>query len=239
MLNQRQHGEAMLSPRHNSLDSDPRLTTLLRRLYAESQAQGPALSSYVAAHGSVSFTGTPEDVVAGRAFWRDKMVALEPAKATFCYMLCRSLDARKVVEAGTSFGVSTIYLAAAVRDNGGGTVIATEYESAKAKIARSHFQAAHLVDYIDLREGDLRETLKELTGPIDFLLADIWTPLALPALALVAPHMRRGAIVIADNTVTYRKAYADYFAYLEDPMNGFITQTLPFDGGLEVSIKVN
>jgi predicted O-methyltransferase YrrM len=228
----------MPNHRYNSLDSDPRLATLLRRLHAESQAQSPTLASHVAAHGSGSFTGALEDVVAGREFWRDKMVALEPAKANFCYGLCRSLNARKIVEAGTSFGVSTLYLAAAVRDNGGGIVVATEYEPEKASIAREHFKDAGLVDYIDLREGDLRETLKVLMGPIDFLLVDVWTPLALPALLLVAPLMRRGAIAIADNTVTYRKAYADYFAYLEDPTNGFITQTLPFEGGLEVSIKM-
>jgi predicted O-methyltransferase YrrM len=225
-------------PGYNSLEDDPRLAMVLRRLHAESEAQGRALASYVAAHGRGSFTGTPPEVAAGRTFWRDKMVALEPAKATFCYLLCRSLNARTVVEAGTSFGVSTLYLAAAVRDNGGGTVIATEYEPEKARLARGHFREAGLADHIDLREGDLRETLKELAGPIDFLLADVWTPLALPALALVAPHMRRGAIAITDNTATYRKAYADYFAYLEDPANGFLTQTLPFEGGLEISTKV-
>ena len=89
-----------------------------------------------------------------------------------------ALGARRIVEAGTSFGVSTLYLAAAVRDNGGGIVIATEYETAKAKIARGHFAEAGLSECVDLREGDLRETLKTLEGPIDFMLTDIWTPLA-------------------------------------------------------------
>ena len=144
--------------------------------------------------GTKSFAGTADEIAAGRDFWRDKMVALEPAKATFCYALCRSLGARRVVEAGTSFGVSTLYLAAAVRDNGGGTVIATEYEPQKARMAREHFAEAGLAEYIDLREGDLRETLRSVEGPIDFMLVDIWTPLAQPALSLVAPlhAARRG-----------------------------------------------
>jgi predicted O-methyltransferase YrrM len=141
------------------------------------------------------------------------------------------------VECGTSFGVSTLYLAAAVRDNGGGVVIGTEYESAKAKIARGHFAQAGLSEFIDLREGDLRETLKTLEAPVDFLLVDIWTPLARPVMELVGPHLRKGAIVIADNTDTYRIAYGDYFAYIDDPANGFSTMTLPFDGGLEMSVK--
>jgi predicted O-methyltransferase YrrM len=145
------------------------------------------------------------------------------------------LRATRVVEAGTSFGVSTLYLATAVRDNGGGTVIATEYEPQKAAAARRNFAAAGLEAYIDLREGDLRETLKPLEAPIDFMLCDIWTEMAAPALRLVAPHMRPGAVAIADNTTTYRRQYEDYFAVLA--VHGLRTMTLPFDGGLEMSVK--
>jgi predicted O-methyltransferase YrrM len=221
----------------NSLDIEP-LKSLLTRLHAQSDAQTEDLRSYIAADRGRSVSGSAGDLEKGRDFWRDKLVALEPDKARFCYSLCRALNAKRAVEAGTSFGVSTLYLAAAVRDNGGGIVTATEYEAPKAKIARGHFAEAGLSKFIDLREGDLRETLKSLEGPIDFMLTDIWTPLARPALALVAPHMRRGAIVIADNTNTYRRAYGEYFAFLNDPANGFSTMTLPFDGGLEMSVKV-
>lgn len=221
----------------NSLQSDERLRTLLVRLHEQSDAQNPALAAFVQDHGYRSVSGTDADVAKGRAFWADKMVALEPVKAQFCYSLCRALKATRIVECGTSFGVSTLYLAAAVRDNGGGTVIATEYEPEKAAIARAHFAQAGLCEFVDLREGDLRETLKVIEGPIDFLLVDIWTPLARPVMELVGPHLRAGAIVIADNTDTYRIAYGEYFDYLGNPANGFSTMTLPFDGGLEMSVK--
>lgn len=221
----------------NALDNDVRLKALLERLHAESDAQTPALMAFVQDHGFRSVSGTDADVAKGRGFWADKMVALEPVKARFCYSLCRALNAKRIVECGTSFGVSTLYLAAAVRDNGGGTVIATEYEPSKATIAREHFAQAGLSQFVDLREGDLRETLKRIERPVDFLLMDIWTPLARPAIELIGPHLRKGAIVIADNTDTYRIAYGDYFAYLNDPANGFSTMTLPFDGGLEMSVK--
>lgn len=221
----------------NSLDTDTKLKSLLDRLHAESDAQTPALAAFVQDHGYRSVSGTDADVAKGRAFWADKMVALEPIKARFCYSLCRALNAKRIVECGTSFGVSTLYLAAAIRDNGGGTVIATEYEPAKAAIARGHFAQAGLSEVVDLREGDLRETLKRIEGPVDFLLMDIWTPLARPAIELVGPHLRKGAVVIADNTDTYRIAYGEYFAYINDPANGFSTMTLPFDGGLEMSVK--
>ena len=222
----------------NSLLQDKRLRAVLERLHTESGAQTESLIAYLRKDRGKSVSGTAQDVEAGRAFWRDKLVAFEPDKAQFCYGIVRAIGAKRVVEAGTSFGVSTLYLAAAVRDNGGGVVIATEYEVEKASAARKNFESAGLAGLIDLRVGDLRQTLKTIEGPIDFVLVDIWTPLAEPALALVAPYMRRGAIVVADNTNTYRKAYADYFAFLADPANGFSTVTLPFDGGLEMSTKV-
>jgi predicted O-methyltransferase YrrM len=150
-----------------------------------------------------SLTGFSLDADA-LGFLSDKLVALDRPKAEFCYNVCRALRAKRVVEAGTSFGVSTLYLAAAVRQNaiedgGVGLVIGTEHEPRKAAAARDHFKEAGVADLIELREGDLPGTLDHLHGPIDFMLIDIWTPVALPALN---------------------------------------TMTLPFDGGLEFTVKV-
>jgi predicted O-methyltransferase YrrM len=166
--------------------------------------------------------------------------------------MCRALRAHRVVEAGTSFGVSTLFLALAVRDNllqdgirqdetggFGGIVIGTEYEAEKASRARTHFAEAGLADLIDLREGDLRETLLDVKGPIDFMLIDIWTPMALPALALIAPHLREGAVILCDNTLQFREAYSDYFDFVRDPRNGLRTVTLPFEGGLEFTVRAS
>lgn len=148
------------------------------------------------------------------------------------------------MEAGTSFGVSTIYLAAAVRDNAGpgqprGVLIGTEHEPAKASVARENFATAGLTEFIDLREGDLCETLKHIENRVDFMLIDIWIPMARPALERVASHMRVGCLVAYDNTARFRRAYRDYFDFLNDPANGFLTMTLPFAGGLELSVKVS
>ena len=179
------------------------------------------------------------DAASVRTFMRDKMVALDRDKAAFCYQLCRANKSRRIVEIGTSYGVSTLYLAAAVRDNWGkdGLVIGTEYEPGKAEAARTHFAEAGFADVIELREGDLRETLRHLDGPVDFVLVDIWIDMTRPALELVAPHLRSGAIVVCDNTEKYRGEYADYFAFINDPANGFRTMTLPFKGGLEFSVR--
>ena len=220
-----------------SVIRDPGLDRLLVDLHARSDAQVAAMRSYEAERTQNAHPPAEEEV---RAFRSDKLVALDRDKAEFCYQLCRANNARRIVEAGTSYGVSTLYLAAAVRDNvqatgGSGVVIGTEYEPNKARAARAHFEQAALNDFIDLREGDLRNTLRQISGPVDFMLVDIWIPMARPALELVTPHLRPGAIVVCDNTEQYRNEYADYFAFLET--SGFRTMTLPFDGGLELSVR--
>jgi predicted O-methyltransferase YrrM len=238
--------------------NDPMLERLLATLHARSDAQVPEMDRYYTQRSNAASPSPAQADSLLKDFRRDKLVALDQDKAQFCYLLCRANNARRIVEAGTSYGVSTLYLAAAVRDNiratggdniraaggdniravaGDGIVIGTEYEPEKASAARAHFAQAGLSDLIDLREGDLRETLRRIDGPVDFMLVDIWTPMARPALELVAPHLRPGAIVICDNTAQHRDAYADYFAFLEDPANGFRTMTLPFSGGLELSVR--
>jgi predicted O-methyltransferase YrrM len=215
---------------------------LLDRLYERSVSQSEELGSYFAARArEASFDWNAFDERTNQ-FLSDKLVALDRDKAEFCYQLCRALRAKRVVEAGTSFGVSTIFLASAVRDNvridgGNGVVIGTEFEPEKARAARANFTQAGLSDFIDLREGDLRETLVDVHAPVDFMLIDIWTPMARPALALVAPRLRRGAVVIADNTAQFPDAYRDYFEFINDPANRFCTMTLPFEGGLEFTVR--
>jgi predicted O-methyltransferase YrrM len=220
-----------------SVLGDPKLQAIVDRLQAASVAQEPATGAYFAERikaGDLSWEGFDERLT---AFMADKLVALEPIKAEFCHLMCRSLRATRVVEVGTSFGVSTLYLAAAVRANGGGTVIGTEHEPAKAAAARGTFAEAGLADLIDLREGDLRETLKVIEGPVDFVLMDIWTEMARPAMELITPHLRPGAVVMADNTVQAARGYEPFFAFVNDPANGLTTMTLPFDGGLEMVVK--
>ena len=218
------------------------IDTLLDRLYARHASQDEALASYFTARAQeADFDWSAFDARTNQ-FLSDKLVALDRDKAEFCYQICRALRAKRVVEAGTSFGVSTLFLAAAVRDNiladgGEGIVIGTEYEPEKAKAARANFAEAGVSDLIDLREGDLRETLVDVGGPVDFMLIDIWTPMARPALELVAPSLRNGAVIICDNTTQFPEAYRDYFEFLNDPANRFRTMTLPFEGGLEFTVR--
>ncbi|KAH8423413.1 O-methyltransferase [Aspergillus melleus] len=173
----------------------------------------------------------------------DKFIALDEDKCQFTYQLINSMGATNVVEAGTSFGVSTIYLALAVAKTRAltgkpGTVIATEKETEKAEIARKYWAQCgpEVEQQIDLREGDLLETLKDGLPQIDLLLLDIWSALALPTLKTVLPRFRPGAVVLTDNTISGAKGYADLLAFLRNPENGFQNMTLPFTNGFEMSV---
>ena len=220
----------------NSLRGDEQLRATLDWLHAASDEQDGAISDYYEA-GADRPTGFEAEDAPGRAFWLDKYVALDRDKAEFVYGLCRAAGATRIVEAGTSFGVSTIYLAAAVRDNGGGVVTTCDIEAAKASVAVQHFNEVGLAEFVDVRVGDVVKTLPSLQDTVDVLLLDIWAPIAGDVVAIVGPRMREGGIVIADNVRARRQLYSGLFRYLDDPSNGFTTQTLPFDGGLEFAVK--
>ncbi|KAK8084219.1 hypothetical protein PG997_005490 [Apiospora hydei] len=219
----------------SSIQAAPATLALLRRLHTQALTE-PA------------YVSTDDTQPASAAL--DRFVALEPDKCALVYLLLRASGARWIVEAGTSFGVSTIYLALAARQNahalaagGQGKVIATENEQAKADRARGHWaqtgEEDRVGEWIDLRVGDIRETLEtDLPERVDFLLLDIWAYLALPALRLVKPKMRIGATVVADNVVAAQEKYGDLLAYLDDPANGFKRSTTPYPGGLLVAVYV-
>ncbi|KAK5997974.1 hypothetical protein PT974_00342 [Cladobotryum mycophilum] len=225
---------ASSSPTPNPIEAPPHVHALLDRLHQESKAQEAALGPL--------YLYTKENF---HQLMSDKFIALDQDKAQFVYQLVRATGARNVIEVGTSFGVSTIYFALAVGSNlerlgGEGKVIATEWEKTKAEQARKHWNEAGedlVARHIDLREGDLLETLKENVPTLDVVLIDIWAPVALPALKLLEPRMRPGTVVLLDNSVSSAPRYQELLAHLRSPDNGYSNLTLPYSGGLEMSIR--
>jgi predicted O-methyltransferase YrrM len=160
-----------------------------------------------------------------------------PEQGELIYWLCRGIRASRVVEFATSVGMSTLYFAAAVRDNGGGTAIGSEIVAAKVATATRNLTDAGLADYVDIREGDARITLRDLGGPVDFALIDGWPignepSLARQVIEIIAPQLRIGGYVMNDN------AEPDFLDYVRDRANGFLTITLPLKGGTELCVKV-
>ncbi|TCK20650.1 O-methyltransferase [Pseudonocardia endophytica] len=218
---------------------DPRAAGVLRRLHSANDRQLPRILLRLAGDLPALALGRPRrSSAAPDGGMDDAFLALGREQAAFCYAQARAVRARRIVEFGTSFGVSTIWLAAAVRDNGGGTVIGTEMVPAKAERARAHVREAGLADQVDIRTGDACETLRELDGPVDLMLNDGFPDAALDVLRLVAPSLRPGAVVITDNVGVMRGDYADYVGWVRDPAHGFVSVRVPYKGGTEVSVRV-
>jgi predicted O-methyltransferase YrrM len=168
--------------------------------------------------------------------YADYGFSIHPEQGELIYVLCRALGARRAAEFATSVGMSTLYLAAALRDNGGGTVIGSEIVPEKAAAARRNLEDAGLAHLADIRLGDARETLRDPGGPVDFVLIDGWPgeppTLARQVIEILSPQIRKGGLVLNDN------GEPDYLAYMRDPANGFRSISLPLKGSSELSVKV-
>ena len=203
--------------------TDPKVLAVIDRLQAERRrptSGGPRHSSELDPHAYEEFG-----------------FSIHPEQGDLIYLLCRAVGARRVVEFATSIGMSTLYFAAAIRDNGGGKVIGSDIVPGKLAAARRNLAAAGLAAWVDLRPGDARETLRDLGGLVDVALIDGWPVGKGPSLArqmmeIIAPQLRIGGIVINDN------AEPDYLDYIRDPANGFRSMSLPLKGGTELSVKV-
>jgi predicted O-methyltransferase YrrM len=165
----------------------------------------------------------------------EHFLAVSPAYGRFLYAIVRACRATRIVEFGTSMGISTIYIAAALRDNGGGQLIGSELEPTKVARARAHLEAAGLSDLVDIREGDALETLKDVGGQVDMLSADGAFSLYLPVLKMIEPRLTPGAVILGENAFAQ-----DYLDYVRDPANGYFSRSLAIDEGRgnEFSVRV-
>jgi predicted O-methyltransferase YrrM len=149
------------------------------------------------------------------------------------YILGRAKCPHTIVEFGTSYGISTIYLAAAVADNGTGHVMSTELNTAKVASARANLAEASLADHVTILPGDAMTTLSDLPGPIDLVLLDGWKDLCLPLLRSLESRLASGALIIADDIDL--SSLRGYLEYVRDPANGYVSIAFPVEDGMEIS----
>lgn len=218
-----------------TLTSAP-LAPLLDRLFHEAATRSPAddpAFAQVTAQEHARLMGSKTEYRAFYEALKDYPLPVSRETGTLLYMLARSTGARTVVEFGTSFGISTLHLAAALRDNGGGRLITTEFEPSKAARAREHLTAAGLLDLVEIREGDALQTLAtDLPETVDLVLLDGAKALYGDILTLLESRLRPGAFLIADNA----DHSPDYLARVCDPANGYLS--VPMAGDVELSMRL-
>lgn len=177
-----------------------RVAPLLERLFAEADASDHDIQQQLASLAPADRARLMADYTALYARAKENYLAVSRATGALLYILARSSKARCIVEFGTSFGVSTVHLAAALADNGGGRLVGTELEPTKAARARAHLAEAGLTEGVEIREGDALASLaRDLPARIDLVLLDGAKSLYPRILALVEPHLVPGSLVVADN----------------------------------------
>ena len=215
-----------------TLTTEP-LAPLIERLYTQaSAATSPALNN-VSGEERERLMHSKTEYRELYAMLKDLWLPVSRDTGKLLYMLARSTKAKAIVEFGTSFGLSTLHLAAALRDNGGGVLIGSEFEPSKIELARRHFVEGGVSDLIEIREGDALVTLaRDLPSTVDLLLLDGAKALYGDVLKLVEKHLRPGALVVADNT----DYCPEYLAHVRSPGNGYVS--VPFADDIEVSMRL-
>jgi predicted O-methyltransferase YrrM len=213
---------------------DSRITATLSRLHEAAKADRWKIARGIPAVAFGFLRGRPL-AQSIQPYLREAFIPVSADSGQFLYQLAVTRNARHIVEFGTSYGISTIYLAAAARVTGG-RVIGTEMEPAKHARALEHLREAGVDDLVDVRLGDALKTLADEPATIDFVLIDGWKDLYLPVLDLLLPKLAPGAIIVADNIFTFKTALRPYVARMQAHRSGFASVTIPIGEGMEFSI---
>jgi len=207
---------------------------VLERLRAQADKEDPSARARRQEHertlGATVYGQERADIYGGAP------LAIAAEVGRLLYVLAVSRRAHTIVEFGTSLGYSTVHLAAALSDVGGGSLITTELSADKAKAAIANLTDAGLRDLVDLRVGDALHTLGRLGAGVDLLFLDGWNNLYRDVLELVGPRLAPGALVVAD--MSRGDPELDHYrAYVLDPSSGYVSIELPLDEGVVISTR--
>ena len=218
----------------NTLTTDP-VASLVARLYAEAESSDAQLWQLRERMSPEERDSLMHSTTRYREMYggmKEFYLAVSPETARLLYMLARATRARSIIEFGTSFGLSTLHMAAALRDNGGGRLIGSEFEHSKVLRSRQNLETAGLSDLVEIREGDALETLaRDLPESIDLVLLDGAKGLYSQVLSLLEGRLRSGALVVADNS----DYVPEYVAHIRSPDSGYVS--VPIGGDVEVSMR--
>ncbi|MFT3999026.1 MAG: DUF1442 domain-containing protein [Rhizobium sp.] len=171
----------------------------------------------------------------GRDGGQDRRLrAVGPETGRLLNILAKSLKAPTILELGTSFGYSGIWLAEAARASGG-KLISMELHAYKTEFAREMAGKAGLSEHIDFQVGDAVEMIRALPGGVDFVLVDLWKDLYIPCLEAFYPKLNPGAIVVADNMFMPGNEDVKRYGEAVRAKPGITSVLLPVGSGIEVS----
>jgi predicted O-methyltransferase YrrM len=177
--------------------------------------------------------GTMEQWLARRD---EFLIAVGPATGQLLNILAKAAKARTILELGTSYGYSTVWLAEAARATGG-RLITLEKAAYKQDYARTMLTKAGLATHVEFRLGDALDIIPSLKGPFDFVLVDLWKDLYIACFDLFYPKLSPGAFIAADNMLLpedYRVHAVRYRKYVRSKPK-IDSVLLPVGSGVELS----
>ena len=204
---------------------DPTVRTLLADLFAQAARDDQLPARHL-----------PEDSKGRADALADVYMPVSESGGLLLYSLVRAIRPEVVVEFGTSYGISTLHLAAAIADNGTGHVFGTELSATKVTAAQANLATAGLAEHVTILAGDALTTLREVPGPIGLVLLDGWKELSVPVLRLLEPKLAPGALVVADDITL--SSMRPYLEHVRDPANGYLGVEFPVEDGMEISCRV-
>ncbi|MFG1425978.1 O-methyltransferase [Roseixanthobacter glucoisosaccharinicivorans] len=215
-----------------TLDTAP-VALLLDRLFAQADAATSPAMAALSREERDRLMHSKTEYLHFYGIMKDLWLPVSRETGTLLYMLAHSIGAHNIIEYGASFGISTLHLAAALRDNGGGHLITSEFEPSKVVRARQHLTEGGLIDLVEIREGDALKTLSTgLPDSVDLLLLDGAKALYPDILGLVESRLRPGALVVADNA----DFCPEYLQRVRAPGGGYMS--VPFAQDVELSMRV-
>jgi len=164
-------------------------------------------------------------------------LAISPEMGQFLYNLILMRRPARILELGSSYGVSTLYLASAVQRIGQGQIIASELDTSKCEQLKNNLQTAGIQHLVAVWEGDVFDLFNKLDGHFDMAFMDVWSSLYLDLFQRLEPFLKPGSVVITDNMYTALDEVSDFKQYL-DRNSAFSSTTLDFESGVEFTVMV-
>ena len=216
--------------------ASPKVVGLLNRLLDAADAGDPELLARIQREADERFGGQRYAPELSPLF-DQAYLPVPPEVGRFLYVLTRAKRPKFIVEVGTSFGVSAIHFACALKDNGEGQLISAELSRAKSEAAANNLASLGLGNLVEIRCGDASETLGTFSGKIDLLFLDGWKDGYLPLLKMLEGAIAPGGLVVADDIRLFPERLASYLAYVREPLNNYHSVELPIGDGVELSVR--
>jgi caffeoyl-CoA O-methyltransferase len=169
-----------------------------------------------------------------------EMLAITADTGVFFSILLKAINARRVLEVGTSVGFSTLWLAEAIGKKRDTRVITIELQQQKVNLALKNFKEAGVDKIIEIKQGVALDVLYKLKGKFDFVFLDADKENLIRYFDLVLPMVRIGGIIAADNMLyphRFRATMRKYARHVHSKPN-IQSVTVPIGMGEEISIKV-